>query len=627
MRDALLQHTHEMRTAIRCRPPLSTPSPTCVCGPLALPRSSPHSLLPSCVSANDVANAFATSVGSKALTVRQACCIAVVMEFVGACFMGGEVVKTIRGSLANVNDFKDNPPLLMWGCLCVDIGTAVWLLVATKYEMPVSTTHSCVGGMIGMTIALRGANSVIWFKPADATSGGIPGGFLAIVVSWFISPLLSAITSAVLFFIVRLILRTKNPFENSVRTYPFMVFFCVMIVSIYMLTKGISSKSANLDLLKNEQKFGIACAIAAVFAALSIPPTIYMRQRIVSGKFVAPPLAIEVALEQLAAAGKPEFKLEYEKKHAAAIKREYLSLKENGKIGPSPRTSSAESTVVDLTSGDAEAGPTEAGTVLPSLQLNASQLKAIAKDSTKGKAVEAAEAIDETKVQEYYRRATASMMASLNADVHGAVIADERTFKVHMKAERFDKRSEAMFTYLQVFSACFDSLAHGANDVANAVGPFSTVFLLYNGEKIGSNLDMGEWRYMILGFGGAGISIGLLLYGSQILRAIGVKLAVITPARGFCIEMGSACIVILGSYYGIPLSTTHCQVGSTVGVGMLEGLGGINWIVVGKSFFGWLVTCLFVAVLAGLLAGFGAFAPSARYPDVNFVNCSTSSRC
>ena len=623
MRDVLLHNTHEMRTAIRCRPPLSKPSPTRVCGPLALPRSSPHSLLPSCVSANDVANAFATSVGSKALTVRQACCIAVVMEFVGACFMGGEVVKTIRGSLANVNDFKDNPPLLMWGCLCVDIGTAVWLLVATKYEMPVSTTHSCVGGMIGMTIALRGANSVIWFKPADATSGGIPGGFLAIVVSWFISPLLSAITSAVLFFIVRLILRTKSPFENSVRTYPVMVFFCVMIVSIYMLTKGISSKSANLDLLSNEQKFGIACAIAAVFAALSIPPTIYMRQRIVSGKFAAPPLAIEVALEQRAAAGKPEFKLEYEKRHAVALKKEYLvlqeGLKEKRKIVQSTTTGKvrlAEST----TTFDAEIA------VLPTLQLSPAQRKSMAKDSTKGME-SAVEAVDETRVQEYYRRATASMMASLNADVHGAVIADERTFQVHMKAERFDKRSEAMFTYLQVFSACFDSLAHGANDVANAVGPFSTIFLLYNGEKIGSNLDMGEWRYMILGFGGAGISIGLLLYGSQILRAIGVKLAVITPARGFCIEMGSACIVILGSYYGIPLSTTHCQVGSTVGVGMLEGLGGINWIVVGKSFFGWLVTCLFVAVLAGLLAGFGGFAPSARYPVVNFVNCSTSSRC
>jgi hypothetical protein len=96
-----------------------------------------------------------------------------------------------------------------------------------------------------------------------------------------------------------------------------------MIVAVYMLTKGITSQSANLALLKDEQKFGIACAIAAVCAAVSIPPTIYMRHRIVTGKFTAPPLAIEVALEQRAAAGRPEFKLEYEKKHAEAIKREY----------------------------------------------------------------------------------------------------------------------------------------------------------------------------------------------------------------------------------------------------------------------------------------------------------------
>jgi phosphate/sulfate permease len=384
-----------------------------------------------------------------------------------------------------------------------------------------------------------------------------------------------------------------------------------MIVSVYMLTKGITSQSANLDKLEDDQKFGIACAIAAVCAAVSIPPTIYMRHRIVTGKFTAPPLAIEVALEQRAAAGRPEFKLEYEKKHAEAIKREYLALHKVKGIGPR----SAETTTADDVEGigprSAETMTTKARTakVAPELEGNA------------------VEAIEETKVREYYRRVTASMMSSLNQDIHGAVMDDERTFQVHMKAERFDKRSEAMFTYLQVFSACFDSLAHGANDVANAVGPLSTVFLLYNGEKLGSNLDMGEWRFMILGFGGAGICVGLLLYGSQILRALGVKLAVVTPARGFCIEMGSASIVILGSYYGIPLSTTHCQVGATAGVGLLEGHKGINWWILGKSFAGWLITCVFVAFVTGILAGIGAFAPSARYPEVQFFNCSTSSRC
>jgi len=91
--------------------------------------------------------------------------------------------------------------------------------------------------------------------------------------------------------------------------------------------------------------------------------------------------------------------------------------------------------------------------------------------------------------------------------------------------------------------------------------------------------------------------------------------------------MGSASIVILGSYYGIPLSTTHCQVGSTAGVGLLEGHKGINWWILGKSFAGWLITCVFVAFVTGILAGIGAFAPSARYPEVQFFNCSTSSRC
>jgi phosphate/sulfate permease len=388
-----------------------------------------------------------------------------------------------------------------------------------------------------------------------------------------------------------------------------------MIVAVYMLTKGITSQSANLDKLEDDQKFGIACAIAAVCAAVSIPPTIYMRHRIVTGKFTAPPLAIEVALEQRAAAGRPEFKLEYEKKHAEAIKREYLALHKENKI----ETRTAETTTTD----DAEAGTAKAEKVELESMDSRRELESMAK-STEGNAVEA---IEETKVREYYRRVTASVMSSLNQDIHGAVIDDERTFQVHMKAERFDKRSEAMFTYLQVFSACFDALAHGANDVANAVGPLSTVFLLYNGEKLGSNLDMGEWRFMILGFGGAGICLGLLLYGSQILRALGVKLAVVTPARGFCIEMGSASIVILGSYYGIPLSTTHCQVGATTGVGLLEGYKGINWWILGKSFAGWLITCVFVAFVTGILAGIGAFAPSARYPEVQFFNCSTSSRC
>merc|ERR1719487_2964646 len=97
-----------------------------------------------------------------------------------------------------------------------------------------------------------------------------------------------------------------------------------------------------------------------------------------------------------------------------------------------------------------------------------------------------------------------SLTSSLNTDVHAAVMDDERTLAIHKNAERFDKQSEAMFTYLQVFSACFDALAHGANDVANAVGPFATIYMLSQGGTLGKKQDMDDHKFWILGLGGIG---------------------------------------------------------------------------------------------------------------------------
>jgi len=472
------------------------------------------------------------------------------MEFVGATFLGGEVVKTIRKGIADEDAFIGNEPLLMFGCMCVMLAVGIWLVTACRLEMPVSTTHSCVGGMIGMAIAARGNAAVTWYADPRPPDKPLPGGFFGVVLSWFISPILSGIFAACLFFCVRFAIRSKNAFRNSVRIYPLLVFFCVTIISLFMLTKGIKSVRAIKD-LEMGVKVGISFGVGAGVAILAIPLYWTCQKRIEDGKFTAPPLAIEVA----------------EKAAQAA---------ENAEKGEKGDAKPADVTVE----------PAGSPGVMARMQK--------------------------------------SVLSSMNTDIHAAVEYDERTLAVHRNAERFDKSAEAMFTYLQVFSACFDALAHGANDVANAVGPFATIFMLYNGGTLGSRQDMGDHKYWILGLGGVGIGFGLVLYGSQILRAIGVKLAVITPSRGFCIEMGSSTVVILGAYYGLPLSTTHCQVGATMGVALLEGMRGFNkWIML-KTAFGWVFTCVFVGFLAGCLTAFGAYAPTARYPDVVWRNNSAA---
>merc|ERR1711998_619098 len=103
--------------------------------------------------------------------------------------------------------------------------------------------------------------------------------------------------------------------------------------------------------------------------------------------------------------------------------------------------------------------------------------------------------------------------------------------------------------------------------------------------------------------------VGLLLYGYKIMRAIGVKLAVITPSRGFAIELGAAIVIIIGSYLGLPLSTTHCQVGATTGVALLEGGKGINKWVLFKTVLGWVITLVVVGISAVLLQPAGPVPP------------------
>ena len=139
------------------------------------PRSLAHALRSSSSvlsGANDVSNAFATSVGSGALTLRDAVAIAAVCEFSGAVLFGGAVTETIRKGIADVAAYEREPEVLMYGMMCVLLAVGLWLLVATKLGFPVSTTHSTVGAVVGMSMVARGASSVYWGpRPRERSRG------------------------------------------------------------------------------------------------------------------------------------------------------------------------------------------------------------------------------------------------------------------------------------------------------------------------------------------------------------------------------------------------------------------------------------------------------------------------
>lgn len=140
-------------------------------------------------------------------------------------------------------------------------------------------------------------------------------------------------------------------------------------------------------------------------------------------------------------------------------------------------------------------------------------------------------------------------------------------------------------------TATLNSFAHGANDVANSIGPLASIIAIYNNNGITENAGVDTW---VLVVGGVGIVVGLACLGYKVMAAIGVNMVTVTPSRGFAIEIGSAFVIVTGSQLGLPLSTTHCQVGSTVGVGMMEGKGSVNWKLVFQVFcwMGGNVTCL-----------------------------------
>ena len=187
------------------------------------------------VGANDVANAMGTSVGAKAITLRQAIVIAMVFEFAGAYLAGGEVTSTIRKGIIDSAYFVDQPELLVFGMIAALLAAGFWLLIASYLGWPVSTTHSIIGAIVGFSAIGVSMDSVQWAKV-----GGVVG-------SWVVTPAISGFIAYMIFMSAqKLIFDRSNPLKMAQRYVPFYMAFAGFVLSLVTIKKGL--KHVGLDL-------------------------------------------------------------------------------------------------------------------------------------------------------------------------------------------------------------------------------------------------------------------------------------------------------------------------------------------------------------------------------------------
>jgi len=431
------------------------------------------------IGANDVANAMGTSVGSGALTLKQAVCIAAVLEFSGAFFFGSHVSETIQKGIVDSSIFKD-PLILVYGMLSALIAAGAWLQVASYYGWPVSTTHSIVGAVIGFGAIVGGVEAIYWDNVA----------FIA--TSWVLSPLLGGLLSYGIFNLLRRhIFYTSNPVESAKKITPYLVFCVIAILAQVMLYKGLSNVALQFNFL---QALGISFLCGAVGFLVSM---LLLR--------LVPPL------DKIKQDGEdhPELSSELEKakKHLVMIQQ----------------------------------------TSLGSIQYQAKEI------------------IEEMQIL------SESLKQKDSVSKEGAEYAIV----------------EKIFGYLQVISACLMAFAHGANDVANAIGPLAAAIGVLTTGQISAQATIPTWA---LALGGVGIVVGLATWGWRVIETIGRKITELTPTRGFSAEFGAAATILIASRLGLPISTTHTLVGSVIGVGLARGIEALDLRTTRHIMISWIVT-------------------------------------
>ncbi|KAH3675938.1 hypothetical protein WICMUC_002234 [Wickerhamomyces mucosus] len=552
------------------------------------------------IGANDVSNSFASSVSSRSLKYWQAMILAGIMEFLGAVLAGSRVSDTIRSKIINLSTF-DNPSVLMLTMACALVGSSLWLSLATKIGLPVSTTHSIVGGVIGAGVAAVGAENIVWGWK----------GFSQIVASWFIAPCIAGAFASIVFLISKYgVLERKNSIRNAFFLIPILVYLTFSVLTMLIVWKG----APNLKLNKLSTNtiigsiFGVGAVATAIYFIFLHP---YLWRRVVHEDWTLKwyhvfigPIYYFKSIDIIPP--KPE---NYE------IVRDYYKGKKHEEYNFGKKIDE-ENVVEDINSSD-----------IVKFNEDLEKLETKTQASIQGNNVgniqtntplESSKSTKQLwwslfkKPSQWPKLIWLIVSHGWTQDVISNQISSGGFLSgdikdMHSRAKYYDNKVEYLFSLLQAITACTMSFAHGSNDIANAAGPLSTVYQIWSSNKIPTKSSVPVW---VLCYTAACLVIGCWTYGYNIMRNLGNRLTLQSPSRGFAIELGAALTTIIATQLSIPVSTTQSAVGATVFVGFCnKDIKAVNWRMVAFCYFGWIFTLPCAGIIAGLLNGIILNAP------------------
>ncbi|ENP2287413.1 inorganic phosphate transporter [Campylobacter jejuni] len=450
------------------------------------------------IGGNDVANSFGTSVGAKTVTIKQALIIAAVFELSGAIFAGAEVTKTIRSGIVIFPNSLD-PMLFVIIMLAALLSSGVWIFIATKKGLPVSTTHSIVGGIIGASIMM----GLLKFDGIQTLSMVKWSEILRIAISWVASPLLGGIVAYIIYsYIDKKILKPSEKLNDDLK-----------------------------NIKKERKKFK-----EEYFLNLKTKSQ-------------------EEQIKELSAIA-----LDEEEQENNFYRNKMKEFKDQEKD-------------IDIYS-----------ILKTHMPIIACIAAAIISAMFLFKGLNNVSTLD--ILQNFW---IIGIIGTISYVVTFAIV------KIVKKTE-LNKTTDRIFSWFQIFTASSFAFSHGANDIANAIGPFAAILDVLKNGTINATSPV---PFAALAMFGVALVVGLWFLGKEVITTVGSKLATIRPTTGFSAELGASIVILLATQFGIPVSSTHILIGAILGIGVYN--KNANWITMKPIGLAWIITLPAAGIMAALV--------------------------